>query len=334
MDEDYNVSNIVGAFIFCLVFLLGGPGNFFIIWSILTQSHKRTITTLLILNLAIADGCLMCLTVFFVIYMLKQNWVFGSAMCKVIYYLCNSNMYTSVMFITLMSLHRLMVIVWPRRASVLSKRRNIIHALLALWILVPLLSVPVPVFMEVRSVGNHSECAANHTTSRQVVSQYTFETVMGFLIPYAMIVSSYVCILRRLRQTKFKRSVHSENLILAIIIVFGLFWFPYHVMNMIQVGAALAPQRSELKKSLEKIGRDGRPVTSALAFISSCANPVLYTYAARSYIRANGLAFMARLFEGTALDLGLKKIRQRDGLGLKIAESSSTTGNQDMANGQ
>ncbi|KAL0201132.1 hypothetical protein M9458_004319, partial [Cirrhinus mrigala] len=57
---------------------------------------------------------------------------------------------------------------------------------------------------------------------------------------------------------------------------------------------------------LNKFWEFSRPVTSSLAFISSCANPVLYSFAGRSYIKADGVAFMARLFEGTVLDYGAR----------------------------
>ena len=69
----------------------------------------------------------------------------------------------------------------------------------------------------------------------QVRFQYAFETVSGFILPYTIIIISYMLILRRLKQTKFRRNVHSEKLILAIVVMFGLFWLPYHVINMIQV---------------------------------------------------------------------------------------------------
>lgn len=65
--------------------------------------------------------------------------------------------------------------------------------------------------------------------------QYAFETVSGFILPYTIIIICYVLILRRLRQTKFSRKVHSEKLILAIVIMFGIFWLPYHIINMVQV---------------------------------------------------------------------------------------------------
>lgn len=61
---------------------------------------------------------------------------------------------------------------------------------------------------------------------------------------------------------------------------------------------------------LNTIWHKSRAVTSSVAFISSCANPVLYFFAGKSYIRREGLAFMARLFEGTGLDSATRKSRQ------------------------
>ncbi|TRY98941.1 hypothetical protein DNTS_016996 [Danionella cerebrum] len=309
-----NIAVMFGAFILSIVFLLGVPGNLFIIWSILARARKRSVTTLLILNLACADGGLMCLTFFFIIYLAKQNWVFGGIMCKILFYLCNTNMYASIMIITLMSLHRLVAVMWPAHLSSFTRRWMVLFVLCVLWVSVFLLALPALIFRaEINGKDkekNRIECATDHKNSQQVVFQYTLETVVGFLVPYMIIVSSYVCILRRLRQTMFKRRIRSENLIHAIVVTFGIFWLPYHGINIIQVGAAITPEGSPLNKKLDHIWQSSRVITSALAFISSCANPVLYTFAGRSYIKADGMAFMARLFEGTVLDSGNWRIRQ------------------------
>uniref|UniRef100_A0A8C7RFL5 Leukotriene B4 receptor 2b n=1 Tax=Oncorhynchus mykiss TaxID=8022 RepID=A0A8C7RFL5_ONCMY len=321
-----DATTAIGALILGLVFLLGVPGNLFIIWSILARARQRSVTTLLILNLACADGFLMCLTIFFLIYLARQNWDFGDLMCKGLFYLCNTNMYASIFLITLMSLHRLVAVVWPHRVAALASKKMVVRAIAVLWALVFSISIPALVFRQVRY--DHDEqnntrlvCASNHSRSRYVVYQYTFETVVGFLVPYGVIVNSYVCILRRLRQTKFRRKVRSEKLILAIVVMFGIFWLPYHLINIIQV-CANQPNIFPLH-----LAKPSRAVTSALAFISSCANPILYTFAGKSYIKEDGIAFMARLFEGTSLDTGIKK-----GIGLKDALSFSSTGGNAVKN--
>ncbi|XP_051554466.1 leukotriene B4 receptor 1-like isoform X2 [Myxocyprinus asiaticus] len=245
-----NISVTFGALILSIVFLLGVPGNLFIIWSILARARKCSITTVLIFNLACADGCLMCLTIFFIIYLAKQNWVFGGVMCKFLFYLCNTNMYASIMIITLMSLHRLVAVVRPTYLIACTRRRTVLLVLGGLWIVVFLFALPALIFRaEITEKNDRIVCATNHTKSWHVVFQYTLETVIGFLIPYVIIVSSYVCILRRLRQTKFRKKIRSENLIQAIIVTFCIFWLPYHGVNIVKVVAALAPEGSPLKRT-------------------------------------------------------------------------------------
>ncbi|KAK2860778.1 hypothetical protein Q7C36_004944 [Tachysurus vachellii] len=296
------VSFVLGAIILGIVFLLGVPGNLFIIWSILARARKRSVTTLIILNLACADGAIMCLTVFFIVYLAKQSWVFGRTMCKLLFYLCNTNMYASIMLITLMSVHRLVTVLRPQGTRFFRSRRNMLSILTMLWVLVFMLAIPALIFRDVnKENSNQTLCSHHHHDPKYEAFHMSMETVVGFLLPYGIIVSSYLCILRHLRQTPFKRRVRSEKLILAIIITFAAFWLPYHIINIVQVVSACAPE--DLQKKLGSISKTYRAATSSLAFISSCANPVLYTLAGRSYIRTDGLSFMARLFEGTGLEI-------------------------------
>ncbi|KAM4552735.1 leukotriene B4 receptor 2b [Odontesthes bonariensis] len=312
VSNDFSTS--LGATILGLVFLLGVPGNLFIVWSILARIRRRSVTTLLILNLACADGLIMALTIFFIIYLAKQSWIFGEAMCKFLFYLCNANMYASIFLITLMSMHRMVVVLFPRKFSFRITKKIVMRVLVGMWGLVLLISIPSLVFRDVTEEadeqnGDRFVCGPNHTKSRQVKFQYAFETVSGFILPYAIIVTCYVLILRRLRQTQFRRKVRSEKLILAIVVMFGLFWLPYHIINMIQVAAEWYEEDSPMRIKLDHIHNSSRAVTSALAFISSCANPILYTFAGKSYIKQNGFAFMAKLFEGTSEQPGNKKNR-------------------------
>ncbi|KAM4727590.1 leukotriene B4 receptor 2b [Anableps anableps] len=299
----YDYSTTIGALILSLVFLLGVPGNLFIVWSILARTRKRSVTTILILNLACADGFLMALTIFFIIYLAKQTWIFGSVMCKGLFYLCNANMYASIFLITLMSVHRMVAVLFPQKLYLIT-RKIVTRVILGMWVLVMVIAIPSLVFRELETELDNKTtqrlvCAPNHTLPTHVRFQYSFETVSGFILPYAVIITCYVLTLRRLRKTQFQRSVRSEKLILAIVVTFGLFWFPYHVINMVQVVAEWYEENSNTRKILDIIHQSSRAVTSALAFISSCANPVLYTFAGKSYIKKNGLAFMAKLFEGT-----------------------------------
>ncbi|ROL40911.1 Leukotriene B4 receptor 2 [Anabarilius grahami] len=303
---------IIGALILCLFLPIGISGNLLIIWSILTRTRHRSITTLLILNLACADGFLMFLLPFFIVYLVKHSWIFTLPLCKILLYLCSTNMYASIFLITLMSLHRMVVVVWRKHAGVLRDRRALIRVLVGLWILALCVSVPNSVFwttfrseQEPKTVA----CACKHSQPRDVILQHCLEILVGFLMPYGLIIGSYVCVLRRIRKTRFRRHIRSEKLILVIVITFGLTWLPFHIINMVEVAGAFLPEDSPAKARLSQIWISFRGFTSTFTFISSSINPVLYTFAGKSYIKREGLAFMARLFESSGIE-STRKIRQ------------------------
>uniref|UniRef100_A0A3B4B9V8 G-protein coupled receptors family 1 profile domain-containing protein n=1 Tax=Periophthalmus magnuspinnatus TaxID=409849 RepID=A0A3B4B9V8_9GOBI len=304
---DNTAATAMGALILSLVFLLGFPGNIFVMWSIWARARKQNITTLLILNLAIADGSLMALTPFFIIYLVLKNWIFGNVMCKVLFYLCLLNMYASIYLITIMSLYRVLAIRWPHKIRIVTGQRTVMRVLAVMWVLVMLASIPALIYRDTRRSASRAACDSYHDTNKDVVIQYMLELVLGFCLPYAIIVVSYILILKRIRQTKFRRRIRSEKLILAIVVTFCAFWLPYHIVNMVQVGGA---RLSYLHYQLNVIWHRGRAVAASIAFISSCANPVLYFFAGKSYIRREGTAFMARLFERTGLDSATRKSRQ------------------------
>jgi len=183
-EEDSLVSNdfstAMGALILGIVFLLGVPGNLFVAWSILARARHRSVTTLLIFNLACADGCLMALTIFFVIYLAKQTWVFGGAMCKILFYLCNVNMYASIFIITLMSLHRLVAVVWPLKITYVASKKIVTRVIAGMWVSVMFIAVPSVVFREVTEKHNESNgtrlvCSPQHDLPREVSSSTTVE---------------------------------------------------------------------------------------------------------------------------------------------------------------
>uniref|UniRef100_A0A673K8I2 G-protein coupled receptors family 1 profile domain-containing protein n=1 Tax=Sinocyclocheilus rhinocerous TaxID=307959 RepID=A0A673K8I2_9TELE len=284
--------SITGALILCLFLPIGVSGNLLIIWSILARTRHCSITTLLILNLAFADEFLMFLMPYFIVYLLRRNWIFTLPLCKILMYLCSANMYASIFLITLMSLHRMVAVVWWKHAGVLTDRRVIIRVLIGLWIFALGISVPNSVFWTTFWSEQEPKFLMCRHHGLSIYNAFHFSELrilLGFLMPYGL--SSYVCILCRIRKTRFRRHIRSEKLILVIVITFGLTWLPFHTMNMVEVCV------HSLTETHQSLGG----FSSIITLFSSCINPVLYTFAGKSYIKREGLAFMARLFEDSTL---------------------------------
>ncbi|XP_016383509.1 uncharacterized protein LOC107720344 [Sinocyclocheilus rhinocerous] len=106
-----------------------------------------------------------------------------------------------------------------------------------------------------------------------VILQHCLEIVLGFLMPYGLIISSYMCILRRIRKTRFRRHIRSEKLILVIVITFGLTWLPFHIMNMVEqirkkssgpvLGHTAEKGPSSMQHNLAPRSRTGEPACLA-----------------------------------------------------------------------
>lgn len=162
------VGTTMGALILSIVFLLGFPGNLFIIWSILARAKRHSVTTLIILNLAIADGSLMALTPFFIAYLVSKEWAFGEAMCKILFYLCLLNMYASIQLIMLMSVYRMLAVLWPQRVARISSRKVVMRVLAVVWVLVMIASIPAMLFRKVgKNNRNKLVCDSFHQEDDQ-----------------------------------------------------------------------------------------------------------------------------------------------------------------------
>lgn len=293
-----SISAQIGIGILTLAFVLGFPGNLFVVWSVVCRVKKRSVTCLLVLNLAVADALVLLSAPFFLRYLAGgQGWEFGSAACKLMHYLSNVNMYVSIYLICLMSMDRCLAVTRPFVSQKIRTKRSLLFLLLGVWILAFLLSLPMPFYRSVLKSpqNNMSGCILYHWGSvAHSVFQYIFETIMGCLVPFTLINTCYSSVICRLRSAMFQRKAQSSRLILLIILAFAVFWLPYHIVNIIEVIGLL--MGSETVKCAAKTAR---PNVTAFAYFSSAVNPILYVFAGSSHIRQAGFSFMGKLFEGT-----------------------------------
>lgn len=296
----------LGIAILSIAFIVGFPGNAFIIWTILVKMKKRTVTCLLILHLAMADIMVILTAPFFLHLLSTGYWTFGNIICKMCHYISCLSMYSSIFLIMFMSMDRFLAVAKPFTSQKVRTQRVVRGIVASIWILASLFAIPMFFYRAVIPINNHTHCIPIHKSSKHMIFQYIFETLTGFVIPFTIIVSCYVYIGLRLRTAKFQTKQKTSRLVIMIIVTFALFWLPYQVVNMLQVSGEIL-----LSKTLTKAAFKARPNVTALAFLSSSANPILYVFAGGNFIRTAGMGFMAKLFEGTASETSsFRKISQ------------------------
>ncbi|XP_042346476.1 chemokine-like receptor 1 [Plectropomus leopardus] len=290
--------HIMSLIIYCLTCVLGVLGNGLVIW-VTKFKMKKTVNTVWFLNLAVADFLFTAFLPLNVIYVaLGFHWPFGKLMCKLYSTISFLNMFASVYILVVISVDRCVSVVWPVWAQNHRSPRKAYFVCLGVWILSLILSTPFFIFRDTGRLNANKEniyCFYNltfpndnKTQSLNQLIQLRFQVItitrflLCFVVPFTVIVSCYAVIIHRIRRnrTLASKSSRSFKIITAVITTFFLCWAPYHIMNLIEMINFIPAYRSE---TLIYVVTVGVPITSSLAYINSCLNPVLYVFMGQDY---------------------------------------------------
>lgn len=280
---------------------VGLPGNSFVVWSILKRMQKRSVTALLVLNLALADLAVLLTAPFFLHFLAQGTWTFRMIGCRLCHYVCGVSMYASVLLITIMSLDRSLAVAKPFVSQKVRTKTIARWVLASIWVVSFLLATPVIVYRSVKQLNRTLVCQQDYPSDGHRAFHLLFETITGFLLPFLAVVASYSDIGRRLQARRFRRSRRTGRLVALIILAFAAFWLPYHLVNLVEAGRALAG--SNKTDSVAKHLKMARYVLIALAFLSSSVNPVLYACAGGGLLRSAGVGFVVKLLEATGSEV-------------------------------
>ncbi|XP_069030115.1 leukotriene B4 receptor 1-like [Embiotoca jacksoni] len=283
----------VACVILGLSFLVGAPGNLLVIWTILRHVKQRSHTVVLILHLAAAD-LLVLITLPVWIYSILHTWVFGEALCKALMYTVKVCMFSSIFFITLMSLERYVAICHPFM-MMRWKTRNIMNrCLVFLWLLALLFGVPSLLTLE-ESDGTEQCFSKVLGSVTHAIVFLCLETLGGFVVPFIILSICYCLVAAQLKKMNFNSKQKSMVLVHTVVIAFTLCWLPYHIINIIDLVCILQPGREH-----ECVPKSIVFSSGALVFISSSVNPVLYTFFARNLRGSLEESQLVRLFKEMA----------------------------------
>ncbi|XP_077113916.1 C3a anaphylatoxin chemotactic receptor-like [Ranitomeya variabilis] len=257
--------------LFSIVFALGIIGNGLVIW-IAGFRMKNTISAVWFLHLAIADF-LCCLS----LPLRIADWaaVFSHrphpAYCIVNIVLFNVNMSASVLLLTAMSTDRWVSVMWPFWAKV-HRSRNLMRISAAIIWGLSVTGAGALYYVYKYRVGNLAEwCVYYNPTSpynRELHETiHLIRLVIMCVIPFLIIVTSYITIFYKLRKSKrSQRSQRSSRIITAVISCFFICWFPYYTWRLIPLYA------------YDTTFYIAYAIITSLAYLNSCLNPIIYVF--------------------------------------------------------
>uniref|UniRef100_A0A4W4GGQ8 G-protein coupled receptors family 1 profile domain-containing protein n=1 Tax=Electrophorus electricus TaxID=8005 RepID=A0A4W4GGQ8_ELEEL len=278
---DLSRANLVSSVLMGLFCAVGIPGNAVVVVVILLWFKKDNFTVQLMLNLAASD-ILSLMTLPMWMYNQLNVWRIGRTLCKSLVLLAYCSVYSSLLTVTVMSVHRCMQVCYPTRWAKLGKRGET-ALLLTIWILGLACSVPPVLTQEVLQKGTKKECGRIMSQDNHRLFVTVLETLLAFVIPFSIMVTSYYCIHKKVTRGALFRSRRMTRIVTRIVVTFFIFWTPYHIINLVEIAGILLKksQPHSADKLLLFINSLG-DVAGSFTFINSCVNPLLYAFASRS----------------------------------------------------
>ncbi|XP_015225891.1 PREDICTED: G-protein coupled receptor 1 [Cyprinodon variegatus] len=269
--------HIISVVIYIICIILGLVGNGAVIW-VTGFKSKKTVNSVWLLHLAIADFVFVLFLPFYIDYILRDfHWNFGLVMCKLNSYVCVLNMYASVLFLTVLSVDRYVSLAHLSWCQRYRTRKNAWILCSCIWVAVALLSCYMLVFREITQFSGKVVCYMNyhgtqytHTGAMNHIIVVSIRTSVGFLLPFTAIFVTGILLLMKVRQSQgVVRISRFSRTVSALTLAFFLCWAPFHIFSLME----LSIYNSSLMHSVLKAGF---PLATSLGFFNSCINPLLY----------------------------------------------------------
>lgn len=284
---------VVISVVYFIVATAGVLGNLLVMF-LLYFTHTITTGTInfFVFNLALAHLLFSLALPFWAVDIaLDYSWPFGLATCKAVSLLTGLNVFASCFFLTAMSVTRYCYVATALRptASLCSRTCTSPVVTAFIWVGALIAAAPRAVFADLSRVGSGNDTACllrfPDGTAWLGINQL-LRLVLGFLLPYATIILSYLLLLRFLCRHKLKggntrRKADITKSVAVVVLSFCACWFPYNVLTLWSVMIQL--DIVDISPSFLSAQTYFFPLANCLAFTSSCFNPVIYCLIRKEY---------------------------------------------------
>lgn len=290
-EEWEMVYAIIPPYIFTLC-VFGLLFNGFVLLVYLVHKDRLTVAEIYLSNLAVADFVLLSGLPFWAMNILnKFNWPYGDALCKLVNSGIAVNFYTSSYTLVMISVDRYLALVKTMEGAFLRRTRYAKLACLLLWIWGLLLSTPTMLHRKVKFIEElgTTSCVLDYSQgSFWKLTNQVLMNVMGFLVPFLIILFCSVNILKALSERKERPGLRDINdskataLVYAITLLFLLCWGPFQVVILLDILNDVGVlDEAQWYHALNIASQ----VAIYLAFLNSALNPLLYVFSGQYFQR-------------------------------------------------
>ncbi|XP_044209153.1 lysophosphatidic acid receptor 6-like [Thunnus albacares] len=262
ISEEYRTEpNLAYAVVFGSVMVLGLPLNAVSLWILLRRHSLKSSNAIFMVNLAISDLLLVISLPMRVYLYATGTWPLSSKACIYITMLFRNNIRSSSIFITLISVDRLLAVVYPLRSRHLRTASNAWKSVALVWLFVLVVNIPEGLVLagNLKRV-NESVCFKIHRM--QSAQAYLHLVLLVTLLTVNLVSTALVsCTLHR----RLNDSAKVNNKV-NVMLIFA--------MNLVMFTICFLP----VSVGLLTIKRHEITPLVCLASVNCCLDPLLYYF--------------------------------------------------------
>ncbi|XP_054893207.1 C-C chemokine receptor type 3-like [Poeciliopsis prolifica] len=282
---NHDSSNLLGAqlsvlYYFMFAFSLLGNGLVLII--IYRFERLTTVTNILLLNLVASSLIFMSSLPFVAVYMQISEWIFSSAMCKIVFSAYYMGFYSSVFFLTLLTFDRHLAVVYSLPAAHVRNRRYAVISCAVVWLVSGLACIrPMLIMNKFKHFDNKTYCEEypSHLPNIDVIklrnAGFYIQLFVFLILPLAIIIYCYVRITITVISSKIATKFKTVRLIFIIVLLFFICWTPFNIIELLHGKLTTCDGKQKLSHAVQ--------VTRNMAYFYFCISPIFYTFVGRKF---------------------------------------------------
>ncbi|XP_032407062.1 C-C chemokine receptor type 3-like [Xiphophorus hellerii] len=271
------------SYIYYFMFVFSFITNLLVLVIIHRFEKLYTVINILLLNLVASSLILMSSLPFQAVYMQKSKWIFGSAMCKIVFSIYYLGFYSSVFFLTLLTFDRYLVFVHFMPVVHVRSRRNAIISCAVVWVISGLACIRPMILHGAYDHKNTTHCeefAHIDGVNVEKLKKYGFyiQLCVFLILPLAVIVCCYIRIVVTIKKSQSASKFHAVRVIFMIVGLFFICWIPFNIVELLHYECEFN-WSCAAKKKLGYV----LDVTRKMACIYFCISPMFYTFVGKKF---------------------------------------------------
>nr|KAF6461563.1 C-C motif chemokine receptor 6 [Molossus molossus] len=281
LQEVREFSRLFVPITYSLICVFGLLGNVLVVLTFAFYKKAKSMTDVYLLNMAVADILFVLTLPFWAVTHATGEWVFSSALCKLVAGIYAVNFNCGMLLLACVSLDRYIAIVqatksFRLRSRTLAHRRVIC---LSVWVVSLLISVSTFTFTQKYNTQGYAVCEPRYRGVSEPIRwkllMLGLQLLFGFFIPLVFMIFCYLFIVKTLVQAQNSKRHRAIRVIVAVVLVFLACQIPHNIVLLV---TATNLGRMDRSCRGEKLTAYTKNCTEVLAFLHCCLNPVLYAF--------------------------------------------------------